>query len=212
MKKIAESAAALLGKNEKTLKSDMLKSSGAVSIYADSIHKLGNAAVMMGRDDEKKFLLVVAGCAKELPAGFEGETLKLADGSVALVGALSEANAAALRRHFPWTAPRSLRNVRTTIGCGDRLGLATTGHIRAARKVQISPVLAQQSMRELTMTKRTFRGVVDDACFLVFASDYRDGYGADGDHLKTIKDIDTALAAGMPLITLDRSDVMNAAA
>ena len=212
MKKIAESAAALLGKNEKTLKSDMLKSSGAVSIYADSIHKLGNAAVMMGRDDEKKFLLVVAGCAKELPAGFEGETLKLADGSVALVGALSEANAAALRRHFPWTAPRSLRNVRTTIGCGDRLGLATTGHIRAARKVQISPVLAQQSMRELTMTKRTFRGVVDDACFLVFASDYRDGYGADGDHLKTIKDIDTALAAGMPMITLDLSDVMNAAA
>ena len=212
MKKIAESAAALLGKNETTLKSDMLKSSGAVSIYPDSIHKLGNAAVMMGRDDAKKFLLVVAGCAKELPAGFEGETLKLDDGSVALVGALSEANAAALRRHFPWTAPRSLRNVRTTIGCGDRLGLATTGHIRAARKVQISPVLAQQSMRELTMTKRTFRGVVDDACFLVFASDYRDGYGADGDHLKTIKDIDTALAAGMPMITLDLSDVMNAAA
>ncbi len=102
--------------------------------------------------------------------------------------------------------------MRTTIGCGDRLGLATTGHIRAARKVQISPVLAQQSMRELTMIHRTFRGVVDDACFMVFASDYRDGYGADGDHLKTIKDIDTALAAGMPMITLDLSDVMNAAA
>ena len=212
MKKIAESVAALLGKNEGALKSGMLKTSGPVSIYPDSVHKLGGAAVMMGRDAEKKFLLVVAGCAKELPAGFEGETLKLTDGSVALVGALSEKNAAALRRHFPWTAPRSLRNVRTTIGCGDRLGLATTGHIKAARKVQISPVLAQQSMRELTMTHRTFRGVVDDACFMVFAADYRDGYGADGDHLKTIKDIDTALAAGMPMITLDLSDVMNAAA
>ncbi|MBE6398959.1 MAG: hypothetical protein E7041_02325 [Lentisphaerae bacterium] len=212
MEKIAASAAALLGKNEDVLKSGVLKSSGAVSVYADSIHKLGDAAVMMCRDDEKRFLLVVAKCAKCMPAGFEGDTVALSDGSVALCGALSAANAAALRQHFPWCAPQSLRNVRTTVGCGDRLGLATTGHILAAKKVQISPVLAQQSMRELTMTNRTFRGVVDDACFLVFAADYRDGYGADGDHLKTIKDIDTALAAGMPMITLDLSDVMNAAA
>ena len=73
-------------------------------------------------------------------------------------------------------------------------------------------MLAQHSIRELTMTGRTFRNVVDDACFLVFAEDYRKGYGADGDHLKTMKDIDTALAAGMPMITLDLSDVMNAAA
>ena len=212
MEKIAASAAALLGKSEDILKSGVLKSSGAVSVYADSIHKLGDAAVMMCRDDEKRFLLVVAKCEKCLPAGFEGDKTALSDGSVALCGALSAANAAALRQHFPWCAPQSLRNVRTTVGCGDRLGLATTGHILAAKKVQISPVLAQQSMRELTMTGRTFRNVVDDACFLVFAEDYRDGYGADGDHLKTIKDIDTALAVGMPMITLDLSDVMNAAA
>ncbi len=212
MKKIAESAISLLGKSEAVLKEGILKNSGAVSVYADSVHKLGDAAVMMCRDDEKRFIMVVAGCAKNLPEGFEGETVALEDASVALCGPLSEKNAAAIRKYFPWTAPRSLRNVRTTVGCGDRLGLATTGHIKAAKKVQISPVLAQQSMRELTMTGRTFRGVVDDACFLVFAADYRDGYGADGDHLKTIKDIDTALAVGMPMITLDLSDVMNAAA
>ncbi len=212
MKKIAESAALLLGKSENELKSGILKNSGAVTVYENSIHKLGNAVVMMCRDDEKKSLLIVSCCEKELPAGFEGEKIILADKSVAITGDLSEKNAAALRKHFPWCAPRSLRNVRTTVGCGDRLGLATTGHVLAAKKVQVSPVLAQQSMRELTMTNRTFRGVVDDACFLVFAADYRDGYGADGDHLKTIKDIDTALAAGMPMITLDLSDVMNAAA
>ena len=212
MKQIAESLTAYLGKDEAQLKSQVLKNSGNVTVYTDSVHTVGNAAVLMCRDDEKKYLLIVAAGEKDIPAGFEGEKLVLNAGCIALKGGLSEANAAALRKYFPWTAPKSLRNVRTTVGCGDRLGLATVGHVRAAKKVQISPVLAQQSIRELTMTKRTFRNVVDDACFLVFAEDYRDGYGADGDHLKTIKDIDTALAAGMPMITLDLSDVMNAAA
>ncbi|MBE6364926.1 MAG: hypothetical protein E7053_04135 [Lentisphaerae bacterium] len=212
MKQIAESLTAYLGKGEAVLKDRVLKSSGAVTVYADSVHCIGNAAVLMCRDDEQKFLLVVAAGKRDLPAGFEGETVALNGGAVAIKGGLTEVNAAALRKYFPWTAPKSLRNVRTTVGCGDRLGLATTGHLRAANKVQVSPVLAQQSIRELTMTKRTFRKVVDDACFLVFAADYRDGYGADGDHLKTLADIDTALAAGMPMITLDLSDVMNAAA
>ena len=212
MKKIAESVLALLSKDDAAIKAAMIKCDGNISIYADSVHKLGNAAVMMGRDDDKRFIIVVADCSKDMPAVFEGETVALADGGVALNGDLTAANAAALRKHFPWCAPRSLRNERTTIGCGDRLGLASFGHIKAARKVQAYPVLAQQSMRELTMTKRTFRQVVDDACFMVYAADYRDGYGADGDHLKTIPDIDVALAAGMAMITLDLSEVMNAAA
>ena len=212
MKKIAESVLALLNKDEAAIKAAMIKSDNGISVYPDSVHKLGNAAVMMARDEEKRFIIVVADCCKDMPCGFEGETIELADGGVALVGALTAENAAALRKHFPWCAPRSLRNERTTIGCGDRLGLASFGHIKAARKVQAYPVLAQQSMRELTMTGRTFRQVVDDACFMVYASDYRDGYGADGDHLKTIPDIDVALAAGMAMITLDLSEVMNAAA
>lgn len=212
MNKIAQSAAAFLKKDEAALKNAILMQDGEISIYPDSIHKLGDAAVMMGRCSKAKFLLVVADNANAMPQGFEGDAIALADGACAICGKLSAANAAALRRHFPWCAPKSLRNERTTIGCGDRLGLATTGHILAAKKVKVSPVLAQQSMRELTMTGRTFRGVVDDACFMVFAADYRDGYGADGDHLKTIPDIDVALAAGMPMITLDLSEVMNAAA
>lgn len=181
-------------------------------IYPKSIHRLGGAAVAMARDDKERKLLVVADCAAHLPEGFEGEKVELSEKWCGLVAPLSVANAAALRRHFPWCAPRSLRRERTTIGCGDRLGLATTGQLRAAVKYRLSPVLAQQSMRELSMTGRTFRGVVDDAVFMVFAADYRDGYGADGDHLKNIPDIDTALDAGMPMITLDLSEVMNAAA
>ena len=212
MKTIAGSVLALINKDEDAIKAALPCCCSGVEVYKDSVHKIGSAVVMMARDAEKRFLIVVADCCKDMPKYFEGEAIELADGGKALICPLSEVNADALRKHFPWCAPRSLRNERTTIGCGDRLGLASSGHIKAARKYQVHPVLAQQSMRELTMTKRTFRQVVDDTCFMVFASDYRDGYGADGDHLKTIADIDVALAAGMPMITLDLSEVMNAAA
>ena len=183
MKNIAESGLKLLKKSETEVKKLLLLSHDKVSIYPDSIHKLGESLVMLGRDETRRFLLVVADCPKAVPEGFEGEMLKLSDGGAALIGDLSGANAAALRRHFPWTAPVSLRNRRSTIGCGDRLGLASRGHIRAARKFEVSPVLAQQSMRELSMTGRTFQNVVDDAVFMVYECDYREGFGADGDHL-----------------------------
>lgn len=43
---------------------------------------------------------------------------------------------------------------------------------------------------------------------MTFAEIAPDGYGTDADHLKTLGDIETALAAGMTMITLDLSDVM----
>ncbi len=109
---------------------------------------------------------------------------------------------------FPWTRPVSLRERRTTIGMGDRIGMATPGQIRAARRFDVSPVLAQQSIRELDFTGRSFSDVVADAAFLVYQEAYTSGYGADGDHLKTIPDMDRALANGMPMITLDLTEVM----
>ena len=180
-------------------------------IAPQSVHELGAATVMIGRDAERTAVIVLAPTARMLPEGFAGDISELGD-RVMLAGPLSAANAAALRKHFPWTRPVSLRKVRTSIGCGDRLGLASAGHIAAIREFQASPVLAQQSKRELNMTGRTFQNVVDDAVFLVFESDFRTGWGAAGDHLKTIEDIDVALDAGMPMITLDLSDVMNASA
>ena len=212
MKTIAESALSLVKKSAAEIKAGMMKSSGSITVYPESIHKLGDAVVMMARDDEKRFLVVVADCEKCMPQGFAGEVSSLSNGGGMLIGELSAANAAALRRHFPWCAPKSLRKVRTTVGCGDRLGLASYGHVLAAKQYQLNPVLAQQSMRELSMTNRTFRQVVDDTVFLVFCADYQEGYGADGDHLKKIEDIDVALAAEMCMITLDLSEVMNAAA
>ncbi|MBT3274805.1 MAG: hypothetical protein HN368_16740 [Spirochaetales bacterium] len=125
------------------------------------------------------------------------------------VADLSWENYLHLKERFPFIEPVSLRTRRTTIGCGDRLGLATPGHLKACAGYDVTPVLAQQSIRELMLTGRTYKGVVSDAAFLVFQDGYTGGYGADGDHLKTIEDIDIALSAGMPMITLDLTEVMN---
>ncbi len=121
---------------------------------------------------------------------------------------LTQKNAVALHALFPWTAPTSLRERRTTIGMGDRVGVATPGHIRAVRQFDAAPVLAQQSVRENDFIGRTFDDVVANATWGVFQEGYRDGYGADGDHLKNVSSIDIALSSSMPMITLDLTEVM----
>lgn len=116
-------------------------------------------------------------------------------------------NAVILHSLFPYTKPVSLRDKKTTFGCGDRLGLASPGHLKAFNKhPDLYPVLAQQSMRELQLTGRTYKDVVAEVTFHVFQEGFTRGYGADGDHLKTLEDIDSALDAEMPMITLDLSD------
>lgn len=188
------------------MKTFLAKAPGA--IYPQSINEVEGAVVAMGRNENEKFLLVAGTEDNAVFQAFKGEVA----GENLKKCPLSADNAETLRRYFPWTAPISLRDRKTTVGCGDRLGLASVGHIAAASKFQVTPVLAQQSMRELDMTGRTYRQVVDDAVFMVYQTNYKDGYGADGDHLKKIADIDVALAAGMPMITLDLSEVMLAAA
>lgn len=211
MKKILENATTLITTSEDNIRDNIEHPKSEISFYRDSINKVGTSIVAMARDRKSRFLVVISSGGDEIVKGFKGE--QIGEGEVsAKICKLNAENAKVMRQVFPWTAPISLRDRKTTIGCGDRLGCATVGHIAAAKEFQVTPVLAQQSIRELNLTKRTYRDVVDDTCFMVFQAGYKDGYGADGDHLKTIADIDTALAADMPMITLDLSDVMNAAA
>ncbi len=178
------------------------------TVYETSVNEIDGVTIAMARDDKEKFLIIGGNANSPVFKDFAGNAI---DGGMKKAP-LNAENAAALRKHFPWTAPVSLRDRKTTVGCGDRLGLASVGHIAAVKQYQATPVLAQQSMRELDMTGRTYRQVVDDTVFMVYQTGYKDGYGADGDHLKKIVDIDVALAAGMPMITLDLSEVMLAAA
>ena len=78
MKKIAESVLASVSKNLESIKSAMCFNSGDIEIYPSSVHKIGDAAVMMGRNSKERFLLVVAYSEKTMPAGFAGEKLAIA--------------------------------------------------------------------------------------------------------------------------------------
>jgi hypothetical protein len=97
-------------------------------------------------------------------------------------------------------------------GCGDRLGLATPGHIHAIRKTRIMPIFAQQSVRENERTGRTPQQVMDDAMWGVFQEGWRGGFGADADHLKTTHEIDDFAAAGYTFFTIDPGEFVDAGA
>ncbi|MBS3820213.1 MAG: hypothetical protein KGY81_00445, partial [Phycisphaerae bacterium] len=106
------------------------------------------------------YFLAKAGAEKVIGSVGEGVvsgTLRgQIDGRNIVVGDCDAANAANLRSTFPWTAPQTV-GLDTSAGLGDRLGLATPGHIRAVRQQggKIAPLLAQQSIREMTRTQRT---------------------------------------------------------
>ena len=164
-------------------------------------------------DAAAEFALVRDGGRPRLAVAAAGEAGRAGfadfDGDVSsgvLMGPLSPRNAAALRSRFEWLRPRPL-GTRTSAGLGDRLGLATPGHVRAVRAVggRIAPIFAQQSIREMARTQRTPTEVMDDATWGMFAEGWRDGTGADADHLKTTDDIDATLPVGFSMFTIDPS-------
>src|SRR5437868_5020828 len=59
----------------------------------------------------------------------------------------------------------STLGLQASFGFGDRIGLATPGHVEAMRRAGggIAPIYAQQSIREMTRTNRTPEQVMGDA-------------------------------------------------
>ena len=184
---------------------DRILRTGNAAVYVRSVYKVDGVLYCIGRDAKGKHFYQMS--LTRIRSRFSGEA-KYLQGLYCLEVPMTQRNMRALWKVFPFTQPVSLRDRRTTIGMGDRLGLATAGQLRAARKYNLSPVLAQQSIRELDLTGRTFEDVIADASFLVFQEGYEGGYGADGDHLKNLAGIKRALNAGMPMITLDLTEVM----
>jgi hypothetical protein len=138
---------------------------------------------------------------------FEGEVRAEGDAHL-LTGPLSPANAAALRGAFAVLRPRLIGDSLTSVGTGDRLGLATVGQARAFRDqgAGLVPVLAQQSIREMDRLGRDALSVLDEATFGCLEEGWDGGYGADCDHIKTTEGIDRGLAAGFVTFTLDPGD------
>lgn len=167
------------------------------------------ASSYVEREDGRFLLCKVDGSKKILAAG-KGDFFSQLDGT-SLSGniklcPLTHQNRVIMNKHLPYTLPSAFGRQTATFGLGDRLGLATPGHIRCFENRKAKPVLAQQSKRELDLTGRTYEQVLDDVCFAVFQEGYRGGFGADGDHLKRAEDIEEALNCGYTMITLDCSD------
>lgn len=175
---------------------------GAVHLYERSVHRREGSTYLLVRTGQMDRKLIILG-SKASPFTAEA-TLDSSMGPLHVCPRTPE-NADALRATFDWTAPEPL-GTTPALGCGDRLGLATPGHIRASRSTSVSPVLAQQSMREMERTGRTPQEVLDDVTWAVFQEDYQGGFGADADHLKTTEAVDRCVAAGYTMYTIDPSD------
>ena len=158
------------------------------------------------------------GAVRTLAVGFLPKPPKWAAGLEALpktkhplkefmVWSLDASHAAlkSLRESLPFLSP-ALSGAKASIGFGDRTGLATPGHLSTLAGTKLFPIIAQQSIREMTRTGRSADDVMDDAVFGALQAGWISGFGADADHLKTAEHIGLTAAAGFTLFTLDVGD------
>ena len=190
-----------------TVRPDELASSAADLLgeraYPESQVSYAGVTYWLERaDDDVKRLVAVADDESAF-RGFTG-TAERIDAGVRFVAETTSDNALALRSALPWLTPAPF-GLHTSAGFGDRLGLATPGHVRALKEVgaAINPVFAQQSIREMGRCHRTPRDVLDDATWGAFQAGWTKPVGGDADHLEQLEDIDDTVAAGFVFYTLD---------
>jgi hypothetical protein len=102
----------------------------------------------------------------------------------------------------------SVLGLQASFGFGDRIGMATPGHVAAMKEAGrgFAPIYPQQSIREMKRTGRTPVQVIENAVAGMQAAGWRGACGADADHLKTRADVDVTSAAGFTFYTIDPSD------
>jgi len=177
------------------------------TVYPFSIKSKKDNYFFMVKDDKEKFLIVVA--MSDLAQKFEGSVLeeKEVDENKLIIKKCylnSHNNLSLLREIFPWLNP-SFCGLRASFGTGDRLGIATPAHIQAFAGKDIFPILAQQSVREMSRAERNWQKVLGDAIWGCFEAGYEGLFGADADHVKDIKELKEAADCGFTMFTLDPS-------
>jgi len=75
-------------------------------------------------------------------------------------------------------------NQNASLGFGDRIGIAAGAHVKLAKEYNFFPVLAQQSVREITKTGKDCESVLHNAVMGAFQEGYKDAWGADADHIR----------------------------
>src|SRR5699024_10149506 len=111
--------------NEGITKEKLKRNVELYNIYPDSIYEKANSILFMTKHSNVKYLIILG--VSPLLDSFEGEYLDSHKGKICPT---NHTNSKALRESFPFTSPISHKDHSTTIGLGDRLGLASVGHIR----------------------------------------------------------------------------------
>jgi len=176
-------------------------------INAHCVVQMNDTVYALGRSSRNGTLqLIVRGNS----TGFHGEQQ-----GDALICPLDAENARTLQERLPWLRPQPLGN-RLSFGFGDRIGLATPGHVDALRSAdptgRIAPIFAQQSVRENQRLNRTPQEVMTAAVWSLFAENWRLPWGADADHVKEPEHLAPYVAAGYTFYTIDPSDHVDNAA
>lgn len=174
-------------------------------VYAKSLAASPGGLFFLWRGDDGKRLARLAAEPREALAG---DTRQIEWGGHVLfvtTGRLSHENLVVLQRHLPFLKPRPV-GLRGSFGFGDRIGVATPGHVRAVRGSGLVPFFPQQSIREMARTERAPQGVMDDAIWGVFQEGWDGDFGSDADHLKTPEDVAACAAAGYTMFTVDPGD------
>jgi len=185
--------------------------SNQLEIYSKSIFEQDEILFFIAKENLDKFLYLIYNKKFESTVSyFEGIISKLEDSNNSVIKKcnLNTHNRKALQKHFEFTKP-ILVGLCNSFGFGDRIGFANPAHIRSLAKSDFKPILAQQSIRELTRTNRTPAEVMDAAVWAVFQEGYTDGFGADADHLKTTDDIDLMVENGFKMFTFDPGEYVH---
>jgi hypothetical protein len=188
---------------------EMRLTSSNLNFYQRSLASSEEMEFGLAQTRKGPILAVLARSGSNANEAFDGETSEFGD-HILMLCPLNSCNASSLRNNLTWLKPRTL-GLRTSTGMGDRLGIATPGHVRAVRDTQgkVAPIFAQQSIREMRRTGRSPQQVMDDATWGIFEEGWQGGIGSDADHLKTKADIDSCIAAGFTLFTIDPGEYVD---
>lgn len=169
------------------------------TIYPNSIVDISQTRYALFRNTQTGIKKILVNGNK---AGFRGDKGIYEDG---ILCDLTPENALELRLRLDWLSPKPL-GITKSFGFGDRLGIATPGHIASLDGFFVAPVFAQQSVRENTRTGRSPQNVLDDAMWGVFQTGWRKPWGADADHIKSPEVLDAFVDAGYSMFTIDPGD------
>ncbi|MFO7448354.1 MAG: tagaturonate epimerase family protein [Ignavibacteriaceae bacterium] len=199
---LKENLASVPGEKDTLINYD-INSFGSLGIYYKSVFRHNSLLFFIGKKETEKSLYILYDAGSKESEIFQGDIVSSGKTDLSLKKCpLNTQNRKAVQSIFPFTVA-SIIGLKNSFGFGDRIGLANAGHLQALSGYDFYPVLAQQSIRELTRTGRSADEVMDAAVWAVFQEGYTKGFSADGDHLKTTEDIDLMVKAGYKIFTFD---------